>query len=103
MPSLEKRVALVTGAGGGIGAAICHRLSKEGAFVVAADWNFDNASKVAEQVRQVGAGCLPIQLDVTDQLQWRAPVPEKPGVARGLRRLVHHARVAHIQPPEAES
>jgi meso-butanediol dehydrogenase/(S,S)-butanediol dehydrogenase/diacetyl reductase len=67
MPSLEKRVAVVTGAGGGIGAAICHRLSKEGAFVVAADLNFDNASKVAEQVRQVGAGCLPIQLDVTDQ------------------------------------
>jgi len=63
MPSLDRKVALVTGAGGGIGAAICHRLSKEGAFVVAADLSFDNASKVAEQVRQRGAGALPIQLD----------------------------------------
>jgi NAD(P)-dependent dehydrogenase (short-subunit alcohol dehydrogenase family) len=103
MPSLEKRVALVTGAGGGIGAAICHRLSKEGAFVVAADWNFDNASKVAEQVRQVGAGCLPIQLDVTDQLQWRSAVAETLRVAGGLDILVNNAGVAHIKPLEAVS
>src|SRR5258708_9441312 len=103
MPSVEKRVALVTGAGGGIGAAICHRLSKEGAFVVAADWNFDNASKVAEQVRQVGAGCLPIQLDVTDQLQWRSAVAETLRVAGGLDILVNNAGVAHIKPLEAVS
>src|SRR6267142_4037902 len=103
MPSLEKRVALVTGAGGGIGAAICHRLSKEGAFVVAADLSFDNASKVAEQVRQRGAGALPIQLDVTDQLQWRSAIAETLRVAGGLDILVNNAGVAHIKPLEAVS
>lgn len=35
--SLDQRVAVVTGGTGGIGTAICRRLAKEGAFVVAAD------------------------------------------------------------------
>jgi NAD(P)-dependent dehydrogenase (short-subunit alcohol dehydrogenase family) len=103
MPSLEKRVALVTGAGGGIGAAICHRLSKEGAFVIAADLNFDNARKVADQLRRGGGGVLPIPLDVTNQLQWRSAVAETLRVAGGLDILVNNAGVAHIKPLEAVS
>ena len=58
MPSLDRRVALVTGAGGGIGAAICRRLAKEGAFVVAADLNFDNAKRVAEEVGHDGGSAV---------------------------------------------
>ncbi len=103
MPSLEKKVALVTGAGGRVGAAICHRLSREGAFVIAADLNFDSASKVAEQLRQGRAGVLPIQLDVTDQLQWRSAVAETLRVASGLDILVNNAGVAHIKSLEAMS
>jgi 3(or 17)beta-hydroxysteroid dehydrogenase len=103
MPSLENKVALVTGAGGGIGAAICHRLSKEGAFVIAADLNFGNARKVAEQVGQGGAAVLPIQLDVTNQLQWRSAVAETLRIAGGLDILVNNAGVAHIKPLEAVS
>jgi 3(or 17)beta-hydroxysteroid dehydrogenase len=103
MPSLEKRVALVTGAGGGIGAAICHRLSKEGAFVVAADLDFASASKVAGQITKAGAGGFAVQLDVTDQLQWRSVVAEILRVAGGLDILVNNAGVAHIKPLEAVS
>src|SRR5258708_32580847 len=100
MPSLENKVALVTGAGGGIGAAICHRLSREGAFIVAADMNFSAASKLAEQVRTAGGGVFAVQLDVTNQLQWRSAVAETPRVARGLPILVHKCGGAPIQPPE---
>src|SRR3982075_3589525 len=103
MPSLDRRVALVTGAGGGIGAAICYRLSKEGAFVVAADMNFSTASKVAEQVKTTGAGAFAVQLDITSQLQWRSAVAETLRVAGGLDILVNNAGVAHIKPLEAVS
>jgi len=103
MPSLEKRVALITGAGGGIGAAICHRLSKEGAFIVAADTNFAAASSVAEQVRKAGGGVFAVQLDVTNRLQWRSAVAETLRVAGGLDILVNNAGVAHIKPLEAVS
>src|SRR4030081_402702 len=103
MPSLDRKVALVTGAGGGIGAAICYRLAREGAFVVAADLNFDNARKVAEQIGQAGAGVLAIQLDVTNQQQWRSTVAETLRVAGGLGFLSNNAGVAHIKPLEAVS
>jgi 3(or 17)beta-hydroxysteroid dehydrogenase len=103
MPSLDQRVALVTGAGGGIGAAICHRLSKEGAFIVAADLDFDGASKVAGQLEKAGGRGVAVRLDVTDQLQWRSAVAETLRVAGGLDILVNNAGVAHIKPLEAVS
>jgi 3(or 17)beta-hydroxysteroid dehydrogenase len=103
MSSLDRKVALVTGAGGGIGAAICHRLSKEGAFVIAADMNFSAASNVAEQVKTAPGGVFALQLDVTSQLQWRSAVAETLRVAGGLDILVNNAGVAHIKPLEAVS
>jgi NAD(P)-dependent dehydrogenase (short-subunit alcohol dehydrogenase family) len=103
MPSLERKVALVTGAAGGIGAAICHRLAKEGAFIIAADIDFDGASGIAEQIRKGGGGVFPIRLDVTNQQQWRSTVAETQRVAGGLDVLVNNAGVAHIKPLEAVS
>ncbi|MEU1486644.1 bifunctional aldolase/short-chain dehydrogenase [Streptomyces sp. NPDC005752] len=48
--ALATRVALVTGAGSGIGKAIAHRLVAEGACVVVADLNSVNAEAVAEEL-----------------------------------------------------
>ncbi|WP_086730596.1 bifunctional aldolase/short-chain dehydrogenase [Streptomyces carpinensis] len=65
---LATRVALVTGAGSGIGKAIAHRLVAEGACVVVADLNAGNAAAVAEELggpdRAVAVG-----VDVTDEEQ----------------------------------
>ena len=55
------KVAIVTGGGAGIGAAICRRLSSEGARVVVADVDQDAAQRLSHSVgnslaAKVGAG-----------------------------------------------
>lgn len=60
MRGLKDKVALITGGGGRIGAAVGARLAEEGAFVVLADLNFEAARRAAEAI---GATALPVQFD----------------------------------------
>ena len=62
---LAGRVALVTGAGSGIGRAIAHRLAAEGACVVVADLNSDAAETVAGEIGGPD-GAVPVGMDVAD-------------------------------------
>jgi NAD(P)-dependent dehydrogenase (short-subunit alcohol dehydrogenase family) len=103
MSYLDGRVALVTGAGGGIGSAICRRLSNDGAFVVATDISTDHAAQVAQSIDESGRGGLGLRLDVTNQLEWRAVVSETLRKAGGLDILVNNAGVANIKPLESVS
>jgi len=63
---LTGRTAVVTGAGGGIGRAICDALAREGADVVATDVQEAALDETAEAVRERGRTCVTGQLDVTD-------------------------------------
>jgi NAD(P)-dependent dehydrogenase (short-subunit alcohol dehydrogenase family) len=103
MPDLNGCVALVTGAGGGIGSAICSRLSGDGAFVIVADVDYENAAGVADQIKNRGKGGLALRLDVTNQLEWRSVVAESLRTAGSLDILVNNAGVANIKPLEAVS
>jgi 3-oxoacyl-[acyl-carrier protein] reductase len=62
----EGRVALVTGAGGGIGAATARRLAEEGATVVLVDRDGDAAEAVAGALRGGGLAAEAVAADVTD-------------------------------------
>ncbi|MFP8962663.1 bifunctional aldolase/short-chain dehydrogenase [Streptomyces nanhaiensis] len=66
--ALATRIALVTGAGSGIGRAIAHRLAAEGACVVVADLDAENARAVAEELGGPDRA-VAVTVDVTDEEQ----------------------------------
>lgn len=62
--ALTGKVALVTGAGSGIGRATVLRLARDGATVVPLGHSQDSAEEVARQVRATGGTALPVSADV---------------------------------------
>ena len=64
---LEQRVAVITGAGRGIGRAIAERYAREGARVAVADLDSANAEEAAAAIRDAGGEALALAMDVTDE------------------------------------
>jgi NADP-dependent 3-hydroxy acid dehydrogenase YdfG len=67
MSSIEDKVIIVTGAGGGIGGATARQLAESGARVVLADRNLASAERVAEQIQERGGTAVAIPVDVTSR------------------------------------
>ncbi len=67
MTKLAEKVALITGAGGGIGRATCLLLAREGAKVVAADLDEAAAAETARLLREARGEAEAIQGDVTKE------------------------------------
>ncbi len=65
MPLLEGHLAVVTGAGSGIGRAIASGFAREGAQVVLLDINEKTAEDAATEIRDAGGEAVSFKLDVT--------------------------------------
>ena len=63
---LDKKVALITGGGQGIGQVIADNLAKMGAHIVLGDINLENAEKSAKNIRDNGGKASAVLLDVVD-------------------------------------
>jgi glucose 1-dehydrogenase/2-deoxy-D-gluconate 3-dehydrogenase len=67
MQSLAGKVAVVTGAGRGMGACIAQRLCEAGASVVATDYMLDNLENVVAQIRASGGNIVALRADASSQ------------------------------------
>jgi len=71
---LADKVAIVTGAGGGIGMACALDLAAHGASVVAAGIHRDRVDETASRIESTGGTCVPIEVDISDEQEVEAMV-----------------------------
>lgn len=64
MSIFTDKVAIITGGASGIGCAIGQQMAKEGAIVILADVNKEQAEKVAEEIKKNGGRAFPYEIDV---------------------------------------
>ena len=93
MPGVQDRVALITGAGQGIGAATAARLGASGAKVAVADVNADAARAMADTIVADGGQAVGLACDVTDRAQVQATVDAVAAEFGALHILVNNAGV----------
>jgi NAD(P)-dependent dehydrogenase (short-subunit alcohol dehydrogenase family) len=96
---LSGKVALVTGSGRGIGAAIARRLAEAGADVVVHYQHSEaGAAQVARDICSLGRRCLALQADLTQEMQAEQLVKETAASLGHLDILVNNAGVYPTHP-----
>ncbi len=93
MSQLTNQVAVVTGAGRGIGRAIALKFAAEGADVVCVSRTQENSEKVAAEVRALGRKAWAVALDVSDSVAVTAAVEQILKDAGKVDILVNNAGV----------
>ncbi|MER7042278.1 bifunctional aldolase/short-chain dehydrogenase [Streptomyces microflavus] len=94
---LATRVALVTGAGSGIGKAIAHRLADEGACVIVADLDTDSAEAVADELGGPDRA-VAVTMNVTDEEEIAAAFREAVLAFGGVDLVVNNAGISISKP-----
>jgi len=88
---LADRIALVTGAGSGIGASICRVFAAEGALVAVSDINEETSAEVARDIVKSGGKAKAYELDVTRGADVRAVIAEILDAWKRIDILVNNA------------
>ena len=102
MGRLNGKVALITGAAGGLGAEMVRVFAREGASVVFGDIADEAGEALAQEVRVTGADARYRRLDVTVEDDWRAAVAEAVRDFGRLDILVNNAGIVPRNAPIEE-
>jgi 2-hydroxycyclohexanecarboxyl-CoA dehydrogenase len=94
------KVALVTGAAAGIGAAISRRLARDGIAVGVLDILIDDATKVANEIVAAGGKAIALQASITDREQVKAAVAKLRQAFGPVTILVNNAGITGFVPFE---
>ncbi len=100
MQRLAGKVAIVTGAGSGMGEAIAHTYAREGAKVAVLDVNGDAAQRVAKDIGQQNT--IAIECDVTKAADLARAVSDTKKAFGKIDILVNNAGVTHVNKPLME-
>jgi NAD(P)-dependent dehydrogenase (short-subunit alcohol dehydrogenase family) len=91
---LANKVAVVTGAASGMGAATARRFAREGASVIIADMLEDEGRAVADAINAAGGEAVFLALNVTDEAGWKRVVDEAVRRFGRLDILVNNAGIS---------
>lgn len=93
---VKNKVALVTGAAKGIGAACASMLARNGANVIVTDISEQEGMSVVDMIVKDGGTAEFMALDVTQESQWKATIENVVGKHGGLDILVNNAGVVVV-------
>lgn len=95
---LKHKIALVTGAGSGIGRATAQRFAAEGAVVIAADINAIEAGITQQSIAQAGGECLALTVNVSQEEQVKNAVSKTVALYGRLDIMHNNAGISIIKP-----
>ncbi|MFD0958463.1 SDR family NAD(P)-dependent oxidoreductase [Paenibacillus chungangensis] len=94
MNRLKEKVAIVTGAGSGMGLEEAKLLAQEGATVILTDINEDNVMKAASDIQAAGGQAIAYKHDVASEEQWSTIVNEVMSKFGKIDVLVNNAGIS---------
>ena len=103
MARVENKVALVTGAGSGLGRASALRLAEEGARVVVTDLNAEGGAETVAQIQAAGGTGFFIEHNVAEEAEWLSVLAKVEQRYGQLDILVNNAGVFLVKPISATS
>ncbi|MEN8182156.1 MAG: SDR family oxidoreductase [Myxococcota bacterium] len=93
---MRGKTVVITGAAGGIGAALARRFAREGSRLALLDRDPSGVEGLAQELESTGASALPLVCDVTSLSACEAAMKSVTSAAGGIDILVNNAGITHL-------